>query len=558
MLILRLATILIVFLSILSFPSIPSRTSISNRAGFPLEEALPEFPPGATVIFSGSQPTPTEKVAINGVFLKRIEANAEQTVWTVPSEEVSLGVAENSASSESTIGFVAPQLPRGAYEAWYESKDGGTKVSSIRFTIVPRLLAEDGIVRSDPGKEVDVRVRIPIPTVAKRNGTTGELNVLARLTSRHPNVAQVITDGSQKIGNDGSVVWKVRIVSSGIAEVEASADGFEPAVMNVVGMPGPGATFQDAQVALLKEQVKDMQQSAETAEERSKRLEAELERRERRLSPGATGGGSRTEIEKLEASRDTAVADVAKFKKQSSGAMLLMNQISAQQLPSINETELKPGDVLLVFGSSPIISDAIRRFDGQQLGVTSEYSHASLYVGEIDGKKMVAEMWSSGYWITPLSLSTKGARLVDIYRRYGIDDNKRNEIANRGKTIFGNPQNFVRDRSPWFFSWGSGLPYAHEEIKALSLAALGSPAWAVQAYVTTKVDHPAGGRRKMICSELVAWVYQDVGLPLNVQYWRALSDAGIFISDDRRRDYTTPNMIAGSRDLTRVGRYLGP
>ena len=62
----------------------------------------------------------------------------------------------------------------------------------------------------------------------------------------------------------------------------------------------------------------------------------------------------------------------------------------------------------------------------------------------------------------------------------------------------------------------------------------------------------------MICSELVAWVYQDAGLPLNVQYWRALNDANIFISDDRRRDYTTPNMIARSGDLARVGRYLGP
>ncbi len=124
--------------------------------------------------------------------------------------------------------------------------------------------------------------------------------------------------------------------------------------------------------------------------------------------------------------------------------------------------------------------------------------------------------------------------------------------------MFGNPQNFVRDKSPWFLSWGSGLPYAYEEIKVLGLAALGTPASLVRAYVIAQVDHSAGGRRKMICSELVACVYQDVGLPLNVQYWKALNDAGIFVSDDRKLDYTTPNMIARSSNLIRVGRYLGP
>jgi hypothetical protein len=68
-------------------------------------------------------------------------------------------------------------------------------------------------------------------------------------------------------------------------------------------------------------------------------------------------------------------------------------------------------------------------------------------------------MWSSGYWITPLSVSTKGARLVAVYRYDGIDENKRNEIATRGKNIFGNPQNFVKSKSPDSSSSGSGLPW---------------------------------------------------------------------------------------------------
>jgi hypothetical protein len=558
MLILRLAAILIVFLSILSFEPKPGKTSTSNRAGVTFEEPLPEFPPGATVIFDDAPFTANERVPINGVFLKRIETNSDQTVWTVSSGEVSLGAAQNSAASKSAIAFVVPQLPRGSYEAWYESKADNRKVSSLKFKIVPRLLAEEGIVRSDPGKEVEVRVRIPLPKVGKRDGGAAELNVPARLTSRHPNVAEVLTNSPQKIGNDGSVTWKVRIVSSGIAEVEATADGFEPAILNVVGMPGPGATYQEAQMELLKEELKDSQESAQNAEARSKRFEIEIARREEALSPGAKTGAAAAGIDRLEKKMATADADVEKFNQRSSEAMVFMNELSSPYLARVDETALKPGDVLLVLGSSPIISSAIQSFDGQQLGVTGEYSHASLYVGKINGQKMVAEMWSSGYWITPLRVSTKEARIVDVYRRYDIDDTKRDEIANKGQTIFGNPQNFIRDKSPWFLSWGSGLPYAYEEIQVLGLAALGTPASLVRSYVISRVDRPAGGRRKMICSELVACVYQDVGLPLTVQYWRALNDAGIFDSDDRRLDYTTPNMIARSSNLMRVGRFLGP
>ena len=328
--------------------------------------------------------------------------------------------------------------------------------------------------------------------------------------------------------------------------------------MNVVGMPGPGDTFQEAQIALLEQQTKFLEQSAATAQERSKRFEAEIERREGPALPSKATGKYQREIEQLEAKKVTAEQDFERFKTKSSETATLLNELSARRLQLMSDTELKPGDVLLVLGSSPIISEAIRRFDGEQLGINAEYSHVSLYVGEINGKKMVAEMWGSGYWITPLSVSTKGARLVDVYRRNGVDDNKRNQIAERGKTIFGNPQNFVRASSPWFFSRGSGLPYAYEEIAVLGLAALNRPASTLQDFVAGKVDPRAGGRRKMICSELVAWVYQDVGLPLNVQYWRALSDANIFTTFDRKLDYTTPNMIARSGDLARVGRYLAP
>lgn len=539
----RLAAILLVFLSLLAFHPTPSRTSIENRAGSSFEEPLPDFPPGATVIFD----EPASTVAITDVFLKRIDAVAKEAVWTVPAQKLA-----------ESIGFVVPQLPRGAYEAWYESKADSTKLSSMKFTIVPRLLAEDGIVRSEPGNEVEVRVKIPQPEVAKKSGAMDELNVLASLKIGEPGVAEVIGDSSKKIGKDGSVVWKVRITGSGIAEVEARADSFEPAVINVVGMPGPGDTFEEAQLALLEKEVKVHEQAVATAQERVKRLDEEIERMEGPARPSKSTGKYQREIEQLEARKVTAVEDLERLRKKNSETRLTLGSVRVDPLPLMNENELKPGDVLLVLGSSPIISEAIRRFDGEQLGINAEYSHVSLYVGDINGKRMVAEMWASGYWITPLGVSTKGARLVDVYRRNGVDDNKRNQIAERGKTIFGNPQNFVRGSSPWFFSRGSGLPYAFEEIAVLGMAALNRPASTLQDFVAGKVDPRAGGRRKMICSELVAWVYQDVGLPLNVQYWRSLSDAHIFTTSDRKLDYTTPNMIARSGDLSQVGSYIRP
>jgi hypothetical protein len=62
----------------------------------------------------------------------------------------------------------------------------------------------------------------------------------------------------------------------------------------------------------------------------------------------------------------------------------------------------------------------------------------------------------------------------------------------------------------------------------------------------------------MICSELVAWAYHDAGLELYVPYWKVLSDLNIFTSHERQHDYTTPNMLAHSKNLGMVGRYRGP
>jgi hypothetical protein len=121
------------------------------------------------------------------------------------------------------------------------------------------------------------------------------------------------------------------------------------------------------------------------------------------------------------------------------------------------EAELQPGDVLIVLGSS-IVSEAIRNFEQRQLGGRMSYSHASLYLGEFGGVKMAGEMWSTGFWITPLAVSVQGTRVVDVYRFPQIDAAKGRELATLTANAFGKASKFVRWNSPSFLARGSFLP----------------------------------------------------------------------------------------------------
>ena len=550
-----------------------------------LAEPFPEFPPGATVVFPESQRLPEKSSPVGRVFIKRNDSK-DPTVWIVPEQHVSLGLSGNnttvtgSTSFEAAIGFVVPQLQRGSYEAWYESPHPSFAIPSVKFTIVPHLLAEDGLIRTVPGKEVEVRVRIPVPKVSRKEGSDLEkVNVLASLESQDPDVAEVLPVHTLRISTDGLAIWRVRINHAGVTELKASAENFEPAVLNVVGMPGPGATFLEAERDVLIEHAESLERAAATATERTAELSSQVEARQRQAtarvmetsraraeSKSEASKEARREFEKatreLEANDEAAKQEAARYLKEATEARAAADQLTGSlpglQPRTITDNELKPGDILLVLGNSPILSDAIRFFEGEQMGGQAQYSHASLYLGEMNGKRMVAEMWSSGYWITPLKVSTKGARLVDVYRWSGISDAKRSEIATRAANIFGNPTRFIKNEDPTFSSSGSPLPYAYEEISLLGLTGLGTPDLGLTRFVTGFVDPRAGGRRKMICSELVAWVYHDSGLDMDVPYWRKLIDARIFTTDDRKRDYTTPNMIARSRNLSLVGRYLGP
>jgi hypothetical protein len=125
--------------------------------------------------------------------------------------------------------------------------------------------------------------------------------------------------------------------------------------------------------------------------------------------------------------------------------------------------------------------------------------------------------------------------------------------------MFGDAYRFIRSNDPSLFTSGSPVPYAYEEIALLAMAMSPlAPDVILKSTASKLVDPRAGGRRKMICSELVAWVYRDVGLDPQVVFWQRLNSAGIFTSDDRRKDFTTPNMLARSTNLRLVGRLKGP
>ncbi len=62
----------------------------------------------------------------------------------------------------------------------------------------------------------------------------------------------------------------------------------------------------------------------------------------------------------------------------------------------------------------------------------------------------------------------------------------------------------------------------------------------------------------MICSEFVAWVYQRAGLdPQVTKWWRGIEEGNFLTNDNRRKDYTTPNMLAFSPKFKNIGCLKG-
>lgn len=592
--------------SLTIFTVLPSTHSGESRHQEPQQETvLPAFPTGAVASFPDTiQIRSGGRFPVKEIYIQRSPTTADATTWVAQAQELIAGDPSSAQSLERGVGFVVPPLDRGTYRAWYRLSTGGNGGQSMEFNVIPQLIVERGLIRDRPGNEVSVRVHISSPSVyVKGNPQPVPVSFQVTLQSSDSSVAELASGQSATVATDaeGVASWRVLVKKVGGADLTFSSQGFEQSTTFIEGLPPTAQSLAEAQAQeaearaaqleakarLAAASVSDYEMTARarrSAADRAERTSIEaitespnresqrnsnvtsnantsIEQSER-AEPSRQRAESSLEREAREAERQLAsareTAQIAAAQAALARSTAIMLRAEASAIKWIRKEELKPGDVFLVQGGTCIISDVIRLFEGMQLGGDAPYSHASLYLGEIHGTPMVAEMWSSGYWITPLDVSLAGAKFVDVYRWKRIDSDTQNRIAEHGKTMYGsNPDRYISYKSPDFRTDGSPVPYAYGEIALLGMAAIGASSVKLNLFAFG-VDRLDGGKRRMICSEFVDWVYSDLGLDPEVKYWPQLLNSGIISSTDRRRDYTTPNMLARSLSFENSGRLLGP
>ena len=524
---------------------------------------FPMFPTGALATFPEESPQPAQKK----VFIQREDA-VDQRVWVVDSQEVLFTLPSRVGNQSETVhpakgvGFLVPQLPRGQYTAWYEASARNPGRQSMKFLIIPGLMSETGIVRGAPGTTVKVSVRIGSPTIRRRGSTATErVSVPITLQSNNADIADLASTESASVSTNrgGFAEWTVQIKTKGIAEFTATAADFEPATVMVVGMSKPARTFREGEMLAAREAFEEQSRIMTSADiirpsiPTERQVEKTAEARSRKDSPPAnTGGGIIAGVK-----RDTSQNAAIQAEIQASNTAAAMTSLSAQfdnQPRSLSEEELQPGDILMVLGSSPI-SGRIRDAESAAYQEQVPYSHAALYLGKNKNRVgMVAEMWPSGYWITPISVSSKGALVIDVYRRKGIDSGQAGRIAAQAGILYITSTRYTSLTLPMRASL---IAYAVEQIGVLASASQGLRGFSLRG-LAFAADLRTKGKKQMICSELVAWTYHDAGLGLEIQYWQNLVDSNVLSTLERRMDYTTPNMLAKSNSLTKVGNYLSP
>ena len=533
-----------------------------------LQQPVQTCPTGSLLAFSK---TDKSSQAPDRVYIRR-SGSFDRRIWETPALAVTFNENGDKTNAEQGVGFIVPQLDRGRYDAWYGGPNLTQAAASLTFDAIPQLLVENAITRGQPLSEVEVDVRIFSPKLIRKGSAIPEqVSAVVTLKASDPSLAEIVSSQRVRTDKDGYARWRLRIKKAGITRLVAFAHQFESAVLTVVGMPAPGPSFSQAELAYLNDRASELELSAASAVAVADQRAAKLKEDERIALVANRVGGVSARPDPDSSVREQAIlkqrSEVIRLRDRATQAELQAKAAraavqawiaaTAHEPRLVSEQELQPGDVLLVMGSSTI-SEKIRNFEQRNLGGEVSYSHASLYLGEFNHVKMVGEMWSSGFWITPLSVSVQGTYLVDVYRFRQLEDAKRQELADLTAHMFSNCSRVVRTDSPSFLTVGSFLPYAFEEIALLGLAGTGWPGRVLTFTIQNLVDPNAGGRRKMICSELVAWTYHDAGLELDVPYWKVLSDLNIFINHERQHDYTTPNMLAHSRNLGIVGRYRVP
>ena len=156
---------------------------------------------------------------------------------------------------------------------------------------------------------------------------------------------------------------------------------------------------------------------------------------------------------------------------------------------------MKPGDILLLpKDKAPGLYNVIKSLFGEQVAdwlanlTKHKYVHAELYVGA--GYTLAA--WFNGVHLVHYPLSVYDR--FDIYTHPKMDDEKREKLCELVRKYFNKPYDFVSLIL-------NGLP----EILSLGIES-------VERYLEEQIDYENSDF--LICSELIARMYEDVGLPI--------------------------------------------
>lgn len=507
-------------------------------------EIVPSFPPDAVASFA----KPLADDLKEKLPLVYIKSSTSEKIWLAEPKLVTNPPDANLNTDAETpapqtevfyLGFVVPQLEAGAYTAWYGNEKPSEATDSLDLKISPILTPRKGAVTDNPSEKVQIEVGISSTfTFEKGSEQPKSVSVPIRLKSLNPQVADIVSgqDATLNTDKDGFAAWKIEIKSEGVAEFVAESNNFEPAQILVIGKPKAPQPIESAEESLEKAET-----STAKVEDKLKIAEEKVD--SQKIKTIRSGGNSSEMKVLIDRLRDFKSLEAQTMISRQTESMERAKLASVAAV-SFSEKDLQPGDVLLVNGNSPI-SWGIRMFEKLELGAPADYSHAALYIGEINGVKMAAEMLAGGYKLNSLEVTRSGSIYVDVFRWRGITAAQANQIAQAGKTVCGDPLKFLASRN-------TCKPYAYEQITFLGATALGTTPTQLKA---SAVDLFAGGSKKMICSELVARIYEKVGLTPQVgKWWRAFETSGILNSIDRRADYTTPNMLAKSSKFERRGR----
>lgn len=206
-------------------------------------------------------------------------------------------------------------------------------------------------------------------------------------------------------------------------------------------------------------------------------------------------------------------------------------------------SQLQMGDILLYLGTEnlkyEIFTYSIIADETIEIGPLCPYSHAAVVVEGSNGLE-VAEMQET-YARNSFYNSISPCDRVDVYRFIGITPDRQQAISDAAK------------------SFSSQNKYAFITIGLLAYTSLNrsntASNRAALQHLADEVDIVTGSgsvHKQMICSEMVARVYDTAKVPLTLTPWPTLASAGVLNSSDRLFSYTTPNMISRAPELTRL------